>query len=78
MQRKDDKWSVILTSLALKNGVENIQTAGYNAACTVFENWNTLNQMNIFCILFTDSGYNLLGLGGCFHEENHMRGKTYE
>ena len=29
------KWSVILTSLALKNGVKNIQTAGYNGARTV-------------------------------------------
>ena len=26
------KWSVILTSLALKNGVKNIKTAGYNCA----------------------------------------------
>jgi len=26
------KWSVILTFLALKNGVKNIQTAGYNGA----------------------------------------------
>ena len=30
------KWSVILTSLTLKNGVKNIQTAGYNGARTVF------------------------------------------
>ena len=30
------KWSVILTSLALKNGVKNIQTAGYNGVRTVF------------------------------------------
>ena len=31
------KWSVILTSLALKNGVKDIQTAGYNGARTVFD-----------------------------------------
>ena len=30
------KWSVILTSLAMKNGVKNIQTAGYNGGHTVF------------------------------------------
>ena len=29
------KWSVISTSLALKNGVKNMQTAGYNGAGTV-------------------------------------------
>jgi hypothetical protein len=29
------KWSVILTSLALKDGVKDIQTAGYNGARTV-------------------------------------------
>ena len=32
------KWSVILTSLALKNGVKNIQTAGYNGARTIYLN----------------------------------------
>ena len=29
------KWFVILTSLALKNGVKNVQTAGYNGVRTV-------------------------------------------
>ena len=31
------KWYVILISFALKNGVKNIQTEGYNGACTVFD-----------------------------------------
>ena len=31
------KWYVILTSFALKNGVKNIQTAGYNGARMVYE-----------------------------------------
>ena len=31
----DIKWSAKLTSLALKNGVKNVQTAGYNGAHTV-------------------------------------------
>ena len=40
MTQKNDgsdrvKWSVMSTSLALKNGVKDIQTAGYNGACTV-------------------------------------------
>ena len=38
------KWSVILTSLALKNGVKNIQTAGYNGARTVYVNARLLIQ----------------------------------
>ena len=29
------KWFVIVTSIALKNGVKNMQTAGYNGARTV-------------------------------------------
>ena len=37
------KRSVILTSLALKNGVKNIQTAGYNGARTV----DQVNQVNV-------------------------------
>ena len=31
------KWFVILTSLALKNGVKDIKAAGYNGACTVIK-----------------------------------------
>ena len=45
------KWSVISTSLALKNGVKNIQTAGYNGACTVVQhNWLGSSKLGMIII----------------------------
>ena len=40
------KWSVILTSLALKNGVKHIQTAGYNGARTVPKDPMSLSSLS--------------------------------
>ena len=42
------KWSVILTSLALKNGVKNIQTSGYNGARTV--SYQTLSLVSKYAL----------------------------
>ena len=50
---------VILTSLALKNGVKNIQTAGYNGARTIVWKWcRTLLGHNFWLIrVFLDVLY---------------------
>ena len=44
----DYKPSVILTSLALKNGVKNIQTSGYNGARTV--SYQTLSLVSKYAL----------------------------
>ena len=43
--------AVVLTSLALKNGVKNIQTAGYNGARTVNTNSKTQNVEEVSLLL---------------------------